>query len=163
MPPNLFSLPTLENLASWSFIGNYAQNGYIIAQALIGRKFHLGKHLTKVVGDVMRSWGIAIAVVFLLRVIKLSIGNLELTLENTTIEVIIALSFILGFYNEDARFSGRNEQEGQESPENGAGKRNSAGIRRVMNEMKGRIRNVKKYRSYGSHRPVYRRHAGGNR
>jgi hypothetical protein len=46
---------------------------------------------------------IAMAVVAFLRSTSLNVGSVNLTLATADIELIIAISFILGFYHEDTR------------------------------------------------------------
>lgn len=87
----------------WSLVGVICHMAYLSGQAMLERKFELGEYLIRWISTSLYAGGIAHAVVFLLRLITIKIANIEFTLKDSPVEVIIAISFILGFYYQEAR------------------------------------------------------------
>ena len=88
---------------TWTLIGVNCRLAYISSQAIIRGKFDILKYLVKWISTSLFSWGIAVAVIFSFQVVALNLGGIEITLANASIETIIAISFILGFYYDEAR------------------------------------------------------------
>jgi hypothetical protein len=100
--PNFYSI-VLE-VFFWSWLGVLARDLYYLTNIAVRRKeFSLLESISKVVGNTAMGVAIAIAVVAFLRSTEFSIGNVNLTLKTANIELIGAISFILGFYHEDTR------------------------------------------------------------
>lgn len=87
----------------WSLIGVICQMAYLSGQMMVKGQFEFGKYFIMWISTSLFAGGVAHAVIFALLVIKLSIAGIEITLENAPISTIIAISFILGFYNQEAR------------------------------------------------------------
>ncbi|MCP4359411.1 MAG: hypothetical protein GY796_15480 [Chloroflexi bacterium] len=103
-----FPLPSFYSLVmevfAWSFAGVLARSEYYLTQIAIRREeFHMSESISKIIGDTSMGVSIAIAVVAFLTATTLTIGQVELTLRTASIELIGAISFILGFYHEDTR------------------------------------------------------------
>jgi len=102
---------------SWSAFGVLARSEYYVTRLIIQhRSFKTLEVVSKLVGDFAMGASIAIAVVALLR----STEFVTLSLKSAGIDVIAAISFILGFYHEDTRqllgtFREKLEQETKES------------------------------------------------
>ena len=90
-------------IMAWSLIGVSCQIAYLSGKAIIGRQFQFWDYSVRWISASFLSWGIAVAVIFTLIVVTLDIGGIEITLANASIETIIAISFILGFYNDESR------------------------------------------------------------
>jgi len=76
---------------------------YLAGRAILKKEFEFLKFLVKWMSSSLYAWGVAVAVILSLNIISLSIAGIDITLKNASLETIIALSFILGFYNEEAR------------------------------------------------------------
>lgn len=87
----------------WSLVGVICHIAYLSGQAVLEKRFEFGEYLIRWISTSMYAAGIAHAVVFLLRLITIKIANIEITLKDAPVEVIIAISFILGFYYQEAR------------------------------------------------------------
>jgi hypothetical protein len=87
----------------WTFLGVTCKVAYTSTKTILRRQFDWLKYLIGWIGAGLYAWGIAVAVIFSLQVITLNIGGVEITLANISIEGIIAISFVLGFYNDEAR------------------------------------------------------------
>ncbi len=88
---------------AWSLMGVICQMAYLSGMALLKGKFEFLKYFTWWISSSLYAWGIAVAVIFSLNIISLNIAGIDITLKNAPIEIIIAISFILGFYSDDAR------------------------------------------------------------
>ncbi len=87
----------------WSFIGVTCQLAYLAGRAILRSQFHFWRYVIRWISAAIYAWGIAVAVIFTLTIITLDIGGIEITLANASIETIIAIAFILGFYNNESR------------------------------------------------------------
>lgn len=84
----------------WSAFGVLARSEYYVTQLVIKRgEFDALETASKLIGDFARGIAMAIAVVALLR----STEFVTLSLRTAGIDVIAAISFILGFYHEDTQ------------------------------------------------------------
>ena len=82
----------------WSAFGVLARSEYHVTRLVIERRdFETLETISKLIGDFARAIAIAIAVVALLR----STEFVTLSLKDAGIDVVAAISFILGFYHED--------------------------------------------------------------
>ena len=100
--PSFYSL--MMEVFVWSFAGVLARSEYYLTQIAIRREeFHMLESISKIIGDTSMGVSIAIAVVAFLTATTLTIGQVELTLRTANVELIGAISFILGFYHEDTR------------------------------------------------------------
>jgi hypothetical protein len=98
-PQPSFLAIAVEVLA-WSAFGVLARSEYYLTRLIIQhRDFRTLEIISKLVGDSAMGVSIAIAVVALLR----STEFVTLSLKSAGIDVIAAISFILGFYHEDTR------------------------------------------------------------
>jgi hypothetical protein len=87
----------------WSLVGVNSALAYSSGRDIIRKRFRFLRYLTLWISTVVFAQGVAVAVILSLQVISLNIGGIEITLANASIETIIAISFILGFYHNDAR------------------------------------------------------------
>ena len=90
-------------IMAWSFIGVSCQMAYLSGKAILQNQFQFWQYFIRWVSASLLSWGVAVAVIFALTVITVDIGGIEITLAKASIETIIAISFILGFYNDESR------------------------------------------------------------
>jgi hypothetical protein len=98
-PEPTFISVAFEVLA-WSAFGVLARSQYYLTQLIVRHKdFRTLETLSKLVGDITMGISISIAVVAFLR----STEFVNLTLRTASIDVIAAISFILGFYHESTR------------------------------------------------------------
>lgn len=98
---NVFSVGV--EIVYWTLFGVICQMAYRSGREIIDGEFDFWKSMFYWIGINMYALGIAIAVIFSLEIISLSIGGIDITLANAPIEVIITIAFILGFYSEEAR------------------------------------------------------------
>jgi|GEM_PF-4525718 hypothetical protein len=87
----------------WSTIGALAKQAFAMRQDLAAGRFSFMGNLVENLINLLSVPVIAVAIVSFLRITKLSIGSLELTLEQADVKLIILLSILLGFFGEDAR------------------------------------------------------------
>lgn len=87
----------------WSAIGVVAKQAFALGRALTAGRFSFMRGLVEGLVNLLSVPVIAVAIVYFLRITKLSISTLDLTLEKADIKLIIALSIFLGFFGEDAR------------------------------------------------------------
>jgi len=84
----------------WSAFGVLARSEYYVTRLVVEHKdFDTLETVSKLIGDFARGIAMAIAVVALLR----STEFVTLSLRTAGIDVIAAISFILGFYHEDTQ------------------------------------------------------------
>ncbi|MFN8489483.1 MAG: hypothetical protein U0350_18010 [Caldilineaceae bacterium] len=88
---------------TWSIIGVNCRMAYIVGQVIINKQFSFGKNLVICSSAQLFGPGISLAVIFCLQIIEVSVAGVHITLANAPIETVVAISFILGFYFEDAR------------------------------------------------------------
>jgi len=87
----------------WSYLGVAASQVYYLTQ-LISRddyEFKTGRYFIRTFGIIIRGVSLGTVIIFLLRIITLTIGPVEVSLRQADIQTIIAISFIVGFYNQD--------------------------------------------------------------
>jgi len=87
----------------WSYVGVVASQVYYITQ-LISQdkpKFEAGRYFMRAFGIITRATALGTAIIFLLRIVTLTIGPVTISLREADIQTIMAISFIVGFYNED--------------------------------------------------------------
>ena len=87
----------------WSAIGALAKQAFSLGQSLNCGRFNFMQCLVTSLVNLLSVPIIAVAIIMFFRVTKLSIGSLQLTLEQADVKLIIILSIILGFFGEDAR------------------------------------------------------------
>jgi hypothetical protein len=87
---------------AWSLFGVICQMAYISGRAILNKEFIFIRYLIIWISSSLYSWGVTVAVIFTLNIITLSISGIDITLKNAPIETIIALSFILGFFSDEA-------------------------------------------------------------
>ncbi len=87
----------------WSAIGVIARHAYVLGRTLTAGRFDFVRCLVEGLINLLSVPIMVVVIVFFLRITKLSIGTLELTLEQADVKLIIALSVLLGFFGEDAR------------------------------------------------------------
>lgn len=98
---NAFSI-SIE-IMFWALMGVICQMAYQSTKTITKGEFDIWKSVFNWIGINLYAVGIAIAIIFSLNVISLNIGDIQITLANAKIEVIIAISFVLGFYSEESR------------------------------------------------------------
>jgi hypothetical protein len=98
---NAFSIGT--EIVYWTLMGVICQMAYQSGRTIIRGQFDFWRSVFSWIGISLYAVGIAIAVIFSLKVVSLNIGDIKITLASAPIEVIIAISFILGFYSEESR------------------------------------------------------------
>ncbi len=86
----------------WTFTGVSARLAYSTTKSVSRKKFSLLKNILLWISTALFTWGIGVALILSLSVISLSVAGIELTLANASLEAIIAISFVLGFYHESA-------------------------------------------------------------
>ncbi|MDE3088404.1 MAG: hypothetical protein KGJ80_03315 [Chloroflexota bacterium] len=87
----------------WSAIGVIARDAYAIGRTLNAGRFDLMRNLVAGLTNLLSVPIVSVAIIFFLRITKLSIGSVELTLEQADVKLIVFLSILLGFFGEDAR------------------------------------------------------------
>ncbi|OGO40395.1 MAG: hypothetical protein A2Z03_05165 [Chloroflexi bacterium RBG_16_56_8] len=87
----------------WSAIGALAKQAFSLGQSLNCGRFNFMQCLVTSLVNLLSVPIIAVAIIMFFRVTKLSIGSLQLTLEQADVKLIIILSILLGFFGEDAR------------------------------------------------------------
>lgn len=87
---------------AWSLLGVNCRTAYIVGQAVLEQEFVFGKSLVYWVSTCLFGWGISVAVIFSLQAIELTVAGFQITLANAPIQTIVAISFVLGFYNDNA-------------------------------------------------------------
>ena len=88
--------------ALWAFLGVSCRIAYIALKAMQDGKFRFLRFVAIWFGTIGFAWGVSVALILSLSVVTVSIGTTEITLANASIETLIAISFIIGFYNEQA-------------------------------------------------------------
>lgn len=99
--PNPFSIGI--EIIAWSTFGVNCQMAYLAGRAVMRGQFGFLKYLIRWISTSLFAWGIAVAVIFSLQVVSLKVSGIEITLADASIETIIAISFVLGYFNEEAR------------------------------------------------------------
>ncbi len=86
----------------WAYVGVTASQVYTISQ-LIGQKlpFEAGRYSIRTFGIVIRAVALGTAVIFLLRIVTLTVGPVVIDMRQADIQTVIAISFVIGFYNAD--------------------------------------------------------------
>jgi hypothetical protein len=87
----------------WSYLGVVASQVYHITQ-LISKdtyEFKASRYFIRTFGIIVPGVSLATIIIFLLRIVTLTIGPVEVSLKRADIQTIISISFIAGFYNED--------------------------------------------------------------
>ncbi|MBI4789428.1 MAG: hypothetical protein HY782_20555 [Chloroflexi bacterium] len=87
----------------WSAIGALAKQAFSLGQLLNCGRFNLMQCLVTNLLNLLSVPIIAVAIIMFFRITKLSIGSLQLTLEQADVKLVIVLSILLGFFGEDAR------------------------------------------------------------
>lgn len=85
----------------WSLMGIHCRLAYIIGRMALTAEVRLVQTLTLWFSTALFGWGTTLAVVSTLRFITIGIGDIEIGLHR--IEAVVTVSFVLGFYNEEAR------------------------------------------------------------
>ncbi len=98
---NAFSIAV--EIVYWALMGVVCQMAYQVSRAVVDGKFDAWKSTFNWISISLYAIGVAIALIFSLKVISLNVGDIRITLASAPIEVIIAISFILGFYSEESR------------------------------------------------------------
>jgi hypothetical protein len=105
---------------AWAFWGVSCRTAYLALKALLEGKFQIFKYIALWLGTIAFAWGVSVALILSLSVISLNVGTTQITLANASIETIMAIAFIIGFFNEQAlklleqvrdRLTGRIDQE----------------------------------------------------
>jgi hypothetical protein len=89
-------------VASWTFLGVGCRIAYHALKAMHEGTFRFFKYVAIWFGTYGFAWGVGVAIIFSLSVISLNISGTTITLADASIETLIAISFIIGFYNEHA-------------------------------------------------------------
>lgn len=97
--PNGFSIAV--DVTIWSLMGIHCRLAYMIGHATLTSGVRFVQTLTLWASTALFGWGTALAVVFLVRPLKIVFGGFELGL--SSLESFVTISFVLGFYNEQAR------------------------------------------------------------
>lgn len=85
----------------WSLMGIHCRLAYIIGHMALTTEIRLFQTLTLWFSTALFGWGTTLAVVSALRFITIGVGDFQFGLHQ--IEAIVTASFVLGFYNEEAR------------------------------------------------------------
>lgn len=86
----------------WAFWGVSCRLAYVALKALQNGDFRFFKYTAIWLGTFGFAWGVSIAVILSLSVISVNIGTTQITLANASLETIMAIAFIIGFFNEHA-------------------------------------------------------------
>lgn len=98
---NAFSVGS--EIVYWALMGVICQMAYLAGRTLIEGIFDFWKAIFGWIGTSLYAVGTAIAVIFSLKIVSINIADIKITLADAPIEVIIAISIILGFYSEESR------------------------------------------------------------
>ena len=86
----------------WSYVGVAASQVYAISQLIsLKMPFEAGRYLIRTFGIVIRAVALSTALIFLLRIVTLTVGPVAVDMRQADIQTVIAVSFVIGFYNED--------------------------------------------------------------
>lgn len=86
----------------WSSVGVWAQQAYINSRRTLDRRFRFGDHGLMYIGVMMRSTGVAVAVILLLRLSQFSLFGVSLDNGNPyAFDATVGLAFVLGFFGDD--------------------------------------------------------------
>ncbi|HMV84744.1 MAG TPA: hypothetical protein PKA34_16565 [Blastocatellia bacterium] len=97
--PSIWSV--LLETTAWSFLGVMARTEYKLARMLQHRKpVSIATAMGQIFGDAAAGISIAVALVALLWSSELKVIDIKLTLKDAGIGSIIAVSFVLGFFND---------------------------------------------------------------
>lgn len=91
---------TLE-ITIWSLMGLNCRMAYIVGRATLVGEVRFVRMLAMWLSTTVFGWGTTTALVSLLYLIKIEVGGATLGLSR--LEAIVAISFILGFYNDETR------------------------------------------------------------
>ena len=97
---NLFSMAF--EVSMWAFLGVTCRMSYTALKAMNEGSFRFWKYTATWLGTIGFAWGVSVALIFSLSVLTLNIGTTKITLADAPLETIIAIAFIIGFYNEQA-------------------------------------------------------------
>ncbi len=98
---NAFSVGS--EIVYWTLMGVLCQMAYLAGRILIEGNFDFWKSIFGWIGTSLYAVGTAIAIIFSLKIVSINIADIKITLADAPIEVIIAISIILGFYSEESR------------------------------------------------------------
>lgn len=99
--------PTTMSIAAevlmWSSLGVWAQQSYANTKAMLERKFRFAQDGPQYIGIMMRNTSVAAIIVILLRLSNFSLFGVSLEASNPmAFDATIGLSFLLGFFGDDA-------------------------------------------------------------
>lgn len=95
---NAFSMGM--EISVWTFWGVSCRTAYTALKAMLKGKFRFFKYLVIWCGTVGFAWGVSVALIFSLSVVTFTVGATKVTLADASIEMLMAVAFIIGFYNE---------------------------------------------------------------
>lgn len=58
-------------------------------------------NMIRTFGIIIRAVALSTAIIFLLRIVTISVGPVTIDLRQADVQTVIAISFVVGFYNED--------------------------------------------------------------
>ncbi|MCI0396025.1 MAG: hypothetical protein L0332_25250 [Chloroflexi bacterium] len=91
-------------LAPQCIAGVLARSQYQLAQVILqGERFNFLEGVSRLIGDVSLGSAVAVCAVYFLRISEITVAQVSLTLRTASLETIVALGFILGFFHEDTR------------------------------------------------------------
>lgn len=85
----------------FSLMGIHCRFAYIIGRAALTAEVRFVQMLTLWFSTALFGWGTTLAVVSTLRLLTIGVGDINIGLHR--IESVVTVSFVLGFYNEEAR------------------------------------------------------------
>ncbi|MCP4367303.1 MAG: hypothetical protein GY797_04190 [Deltaproteobacteria bacterium] len=86
----------------WTFWGVSCRIAYTALKAMLRGKFRFFKYTAIWFGTFGFAWGVSVALILSLSVISINIGTTKITLADAPIDTLLAIAFIIGFYNEQA-------------------------------------------------------------
>ena len=94
----------LEEAFFWGLLGVLTKEKSVIIYSIFNdteKQFNFLLNVARILGNLGLGMGISMAMISLLFAVKFSIAGISFTLNNPTIESVIAVSFILGFFHSD--------------------------------------------------------------
>ncbi len=87
----------------WSYVGIAASQVYFLSRLIIQKKeeYEAGFYMIRTFGIIIRAVALSTAIIFLLRIVTISIGPVTIDLRQADVQTVIAISFVVSFYNED--------------------------------------------------------------
>ncbi len=87
----------------WSYVGVAASQVYFLSRLIVQKKeeYQAGFYMIRAFGIIIRAVALSTAIIFLLRIVTISVGPVTIDLRQADVQTVIAISFVVGFYNED--------------------------------------------------------------